>query len=77
MNYPAPEPSPAMPATRWIQNNATALALGIALCWSASAGAQVVRCTDPATGKVTYTRLPHISPPSSLFPQGKLADSDL
>ena len=44
-----------MPATRWIQNNATALALGIALCWSASAGAQVVRCTDPATGKVTYT----------------------
>ena len=55
MNYPAPAPSPAMPATRWIQNNATALALGIALCWSASAGAQVVRCTDPATGKVTYT----------------------
>ena len=27
----------------------------IALCWGVDASAQVVRCTDSATGKVTYT----------------------
>jgi hypothetical protein len=32
-----------------------ALALAIAACCALPAAAQVMRCTDPATGKVTYT----------------------
>ena len=42
-----PTPSPAAPAL--------ALLLAGMACWAQPAAAQVMRCTDPATGQVTYT----------------------
>lgn len=43
---------PAMPARFFAPNAALLLA---ACLWAGSAAAQVMRCSDPATGKITYT----------------------